>query len=168
MLRGARGAQPLLHELAQLVRAHALAGLHHDRSRHRLAPLLVGHAHHRAVGHARVLEQHVLDLAGRHVLAAAHDDVVGAALEEEVALLVDPARVARREEAIAAHARALAQILARHLLAAHADLPALARPHRLAVRIADLQLDARQRAAHRGEPLAHLRHLARGSSAPIV
>ena len=49
------------------------------------------------VGDGRVLEQHVLDLARRDVLAAAHDHVVDAALEEQVALLVEEAAVARRE-----------------------------------------------------------------------
>src|ERR1700752_2308224 len=87
-LRRARRAQALLHEFPQLVRADLAPAPDHDR--HGLAPLLVGHADHRAVLDAGVLDQHVLDLAGRHVLAAAHDDVVGAALEEDVAVVVDP------------------------------------------------------------------------------
>src|SRR4029453_19682937 len=100
---------------------------------------------------AGVLDHPVLDPAGRHVPAPAHDDVVGAALEEDVALVVDPAAVARGEEAVGAHAAALAQVLPRHLLAAHADLAAHAGPDRLAVPRADLDLPARHRRAPRRE-----------------
>ena len=54
------------------------------------------------------------------------------------------------------------EVFARDLLAAHADLAALARPDRLALGVADLELDARQRLADRREPLAHVRVGARG------
>ena len=51
------------------------------------------------VGDGRVLAQHVLDLAGRDVLAAAHDDVVEAALDEQEAVVVEEAAVAGGEPA---------------------------------------------------------------------
>ncbi len=88
-------------------------------------------------------EQHVLDLARRHVLAATYDDVVDAALEEEIALVVQEAAVPGGEEAVGADQRSLAQVLTRHLLAAHVDLAALAGGHGLAVLVADLELERR-------------------------
>ena len=51
-------------------------GAQHDERLDRLAPLLVGHADHRDLGHRGVLEQAVLDLDRRHVLAAGDDDVL--------------------------------------------------------------------------------------------
>src|SRR5262249_41277633 len=121
----ARGAQPRAYPLAQLLGPRPAARAPGGHRGDGLAPLLVGDADDRAVGDAGVLVQHVLDLAGREVLAAAHDHVVDAAGDEEVALFVEEAAVARREPAVGPEARAAALVLARDLLPPH---PALAQP----------------------------------------
>ena len=89
-----------------------------------------------------MLEQHVLDLAGRQVLAAAHDHVVEPALDEQEAVVVEVAGVVGGEPAVVVE-RAAAEVLAGDLLAAHVDLAALAGGDRLAVGVADLELERR-------------------------
>ena len=61
----------------------------HDDRRDDLAPLLVGETDDRDVGDGVVLAQHFLDLGRCDVLAAADDRVVGAALDEQVAVGVE-------------------------------------------------------------------------------
>ncbi len=106
-----------------------------------LTPLLVGDADHRAVRDRRVAYQHVLDLGRRDVLAAANDRVVGPALDEEVALVVQPAPVPGREPAARIEWRRLPVVFARDLLAAHPDLT-----------VANVDLDCRQHLPRRREP----------------
>ena len=69
----------------------------HDHQRlDRLAPLLVGHADHGHLGHRLVLVEAVLDLDGRHVLAARDDHVLLAVRDHDVGP-VEMAAVARVE-----------------------------------------------------------------------
>ena len=118
------------------------AGLQHDRRHHPLAPLDVGDADDGGRLDGRVLDEHGLDLAGREVLAAADDHVVEPPVHEQVALVVEAAAVAGVEPAVVG-AAIDAEVLARHLLAAHPDLAELAVGHRVALGIADRELDAR-------------------------
>src|SRR5207253_1259922 len=66
-----------------------------------LPPLEVGEADHRRLLDAGMRLQDRLDLGGRDVLAPANDHVVLAAGDEEIALLVPPPHVTRREPAVA-------------------------------------------------------------------
>ena len=120
--RHPRRAQPGAHPLPQLVGVD-VADSTTD------APMSSPHscdgmAYDGDVVDGGVLAQHVLDLAGRDVLAAAHDDVVEAALDEQEPVGVEEAAVAGGEPVAAALA---ADVLTRHLLAAHPDLAGLAR-----------------------------------------
>ena len=135
------------------------AGLEDDGGDDLLAPLGVGHADHGRLGDGRVGDEHVLDLAGREVLGAADDDVVEAALEEQVAVVVDVAAVVGREPAVVGEHRA-SEVLAGDLLAADEDLALLAGRARVPVGIADLQLDAGQRPADGSEAGADRRVVA--------
>ena len=81
----------------------------------------------------RVVEEHVLDLAGREVLAAAHDHVVEPAVHEQVARRRRGGRASRVCEPAVVEAVAAPEVLARHLLAAHPDLAARRRRRGLAV-----------------------------------
>src|SRR5207248_2420427 len=80
-----------------------------------------------------------------------HDDVVEPAGEIEKAVLVEVTAVGSREPP-ALELRFAAQILARHLLAADPDLARFTGRHRLALRIADLQFEGRDRPADRLQP----------------
>ena len=106
-VRGLGGAEAVPDEGAELVASTAAPpGCRaHDDGDDALAPLLVGHPDHRGLGDRRVLEQDVLDLGGGDVLAAADDRVVGAALDEQVALVVEPAAVAGGEPAVGVERR---------------------------------------------------------------
>ena len=77
----------------------AAPGAQHDEGLDGLAPLLVGHADHRDLGHRGMLEQAVLHLDGRHVLAARDDDVLLAVGDGDVGAL-GKAAVARVEPAV--------------------------------------------------------------------
>src|SRR5690606_18348092 len=80
--------QSLGRKCAQLVQRETGPRLEgHDRF-NRLAPLLIGHTHHRHLGHRRVFEQHALDLGRVHVFAAGDDHVFDA-----VADVIEPTRV---------------------------------------------------------------------------
>ena len=63
-----------------------------------LAELLVGNAEHRAVAHARHLDQHRFDLGGIDVDAARDDHVALAVAQEDVAVGILVADVAHRHE----------------------------------------------------------------------
>ena len=69
------------------------AGRLDDERGHQLAPLLVGDADHGDLGDVGVLEDRVLDLDRRHVLAAGDDDVLLAVGDRDV---VDRRRSSRR------------------------------------------------------------------------
>ena len=93
-----------------------------------------------------VAHEHVLDLGGGDVLAAADDRVVGPPLDEEVALAVDPTPVTGREPALVVDHRALV-VLAGDLLTPQEHQPDLADRQRLVELVADLDLDAGQHLA---------------------
>src|SRR5690606_25336019 len=77
------------------------AGLgHHDR-RHRFAPGVVRHADDRDLGHRGMAVDRVLDLGRIDVLRARTDHVLDAVLDEEIAVLVDVARVSGAQPAFA-------------------------------------------------------------------
>src|SRR3546814_1034439 len=67
---------------------------------HRLAPPLVGHADDRRLANGRVPRDDALDFGGVDILAAADDHVLDPVADEEIALGVEIAGVARQEEAI--------------------------------------------------------------------
>ena len=67
--------------------------LQHREGHRHLALELVGHAHHRHLGHGRMAGDALLDLARAEAVAGHVDDVVGAAEDEEVAVLVAHAPV---------------------------------------------------------------------------
>src|SRR5213078_3009374 len=72
---------------------------HGDHGGDDLPPLLVGDADDGGGGDIRMAEQGVFDLAGRQVLAALDDDVVGPALDEDIALGIEVGEVAGNEPA---------------------------------------------------------------------
>src|SRR5439155_9719096 len=116
------------------------------------------HADDGGARHPGVTQQAVLDLTGGEVLAAGDDHVVGAALHEEVALLVDRADVAGDEPAVGIDTAVDTDVLAGDLWAPDADAAFLAGRYQIAVLVDDLDLDARQRPAHRRQPDAVAGH----------
>ena len=149
-------------ELDDLGGARLRAGLEHHAGLHRLAPLRVGHADHRAVGDRRVLHQRVLDLGRIDVLAARQDHVLDAVMYVQIAV----AQVAAIAGAEPAHARRIAidesidgglriGPVALHVLRG-AD-PHLADPTRRGIgaggRIDHAQLDVQHRPARRAQQL---------------
>ncbi len=75
-------------------------GRGHHHGLDRLAPPVVGHADDSGVGHPGMGEQGVLDLGGVDVLAAGHDHVLDPVVQEEVAVLAQPAGVTGPEPAV--------------------------------------------------------------------
>src|SRR6266571_1043426 len=131
-----------------------------------LPPLGIGHADHRRLGDPGVAEQDVLDLGGGDVLAPPDDGVVGAPLDEQVALGVEPSPVPGGEPALRVQGAAAA-VLAGDLHSAHEYQAALTGGGPRAVLRSDLDLDSRQHPAHRPEPVPH-RGIARGQRGPVV
>ena len=112
----------LAAELAQLVGCHLGAGLElHEGHRH-LAGVAVGQADRRGDLDRGMAHQRLLDDDRVDVVAAADDQVLRAPGEPEVAVLVEPAEIARVEPAVGQH-RALVvarvEIAWRHLRAPH-------------------------------------------------
>ncbi len=95
-LRGARGYE----EVGQLGELHRPAVVELDEGADALAEDLVGHRDDGGEGDAGVGGDLLLDLGGADVLAAADDDVGGAADDGEVALLVELDDVGVEEEAV--------------------------------------------------------------------
>ena len=65
-----------------------------DEGAGHFAPFRIGLCHHGGEQHGRVLVEDVLDLDGGDVLAAGNDDVLGAVLDDDVAVLVEHAEIA--------------------------------------------------------------------------
>ena len=150
VLRDAFGGE----ELLQLVeRRRELSRLGDDRRARALAHALVGHRHDRHLVDRRVAQDHGLDLGRHDRHAAAADDVLAAADEQQVAVRVERAEVAGPVAA------PVGQRLARQLLvveeaeeAARAvdDDPAeLAGRQRRVVRVEDPDLASLRRAGPR-------------------
>ena len=98
---------------------------HHERPRH-LAQAVVGDAGHRALGHVGREADHLGDLLGEDLEAAAVDHVRDATLDPEEALVVDAAEIAGVEPAVdepAVHVVAVGGALVDHRRA-HEDLTA--------------------------------------------
>ncbi len=72
----------------------------HQGRAHPLAPPVVGHTEDADVGHLLGLGEHGLDFCRIDVHAAGDDEVVAATVDEEVAVTVEVAEVAHREEAV--------------------------------------------------------------------
>jgi hypothetical protein len=70
------------------------AGLEDHQSPRHLALELVGYTDHRALGHVRVAGKRGLHRAGRQPVSRNVEDVVGAAHDVQVAVLVEVASVA--------------------------------------------------------------------------
>ena len=75
--------------------------LRDDERDDHLAPILVGEAEHRDVGHLRVCVEHVFHLFRGDVLALADDDVLDPARDDHRAVLVEARHVAGPEPAVA-------------------------------------------------------------------
>ena len=107
-----------------------------DDRLHRLAPALVGHADDRGLGDRGMREEHVLDDAGIHVLAAGDDHVLDAVLDEQVAVVIDAPDVAGVQPSVGERLRGLVRALpiaAHQLRAAREDLAGFSsRPRRIA------------------------------------
>ena len=95
---------------------------------HLLPQPLVRDAHHGGEGDLLVGQQHLLDLARVHVVAAAHDHVLGAVDDPVEALRIAASEVAGAEPAVPQHRGGLlgaAQVTGHDVVAAHDDLPDL-------------------------------------------
>src|SRR2546428_1795743 len=115
----------LAAELDDLGLGGALARLEGHEGLGALAPLGVGHRHHRALHHRRVLGHRLLDLDGRDVLAARDDDVLLAIAQLDVAVGVPHGQVAGVEPAAAEGLGAgvgLLELSFHHVVTAHDDL----------------------------------------------
>ncbi len=122
-----------------------------------LPPALVRQPEDRGFEHGRVLVERVLDLDRVHVLAAAHDHVLGPVDEEQVALVVQVAEVARPVPALVQGLGGGLRVLpvaGHHARTAHQHLADLARRDALVVGTDDGHLDAGDRLAAGGEPRA--------------
>src|SRR5271155_4085796 len=93
----ARQARPAPFD--QLIGRRAMARLHLDEGAWRFAPFLVGPRHHCGELHAGMLEQGVLDLDRRNVLAAGNDDVLRPVAQLDITVFVLDAEIARMEPA---------------------------------------------------------------------
>src|SRR5712691_9531308 len=89
--------QSLASEGHDLLWLHVHAHLRDDDGFDRLAPPVVRHADDRDVGDGRMVGQRILDLGRVDVLAARDDHVLHPVGEEEIAVLVEKAGVARPE-----------------------------------------------------------------------
>src|ERR1043165_7797125 len=118
-----------------------------------LAPALVRHGHDGGVGDARVRDQLGLDLRRIDVHAAADEHVLGAAGDEEEAVVVAPRQIAGAEEAVLAEGLARRGLVVPVALGdvrpADPHLADLAVLHVMALSIDDAHLGEEQRLADR-------------------
>jgi len=147
--------QVALAELDQVGRpGHGVLAQLHERD-HLLAVLLVRAPDDGGSDHVGVLHQHVLDVAGVHVVPAPDDQVLDPVHDVQVAVLVEPAHVAGVQPAAAHRLRGLrlgVPVPAHQHRAAHADLAFPARRGLRRVRALDTDRHARRRAAHAADP----------------
>jgi hypothetical protein len=98
LLEGGDRADLLAHQLTARRRSRRLgavdAGLEHHEPQRQLALELVGDADDRALGDVRMRREHLLHAAGGEPVAGDVDDVVDAAHDEQVAVVVLVAGVA--------------------------------------------------------------------------
>ena len=88
------GGPDQLDDLVGQLRRPGRAGPQHDERLDRLAAQRVGHADGRRLRHRAVPEDGAFDLERPDAIAGAFDDVVGAALEPEIAVGVATAEIA--------------------------------------------------------------------------
>src|SRR3954447_5356959 len=100
-LRHLEVRQVLAHVRPSLGLGEPGAGLLDDECREHLAELGVGHADHGGLVDLRVEVEQLLHLGGEQVLAAGDDHVVVTPIDEQVAVGVEVADVARRQQAAA-------------------------------------------------------------------
>src|SRR4051812_5368756 len=87
-------------EVLELALGHLAARAGHDHRAQPLAEVLVLDAEHRRLGHRLVALEEVLDLAGKDVLPARDDHLVVAAVDEQPALFVEVADIARGHQPV--------------------------------------------------------------------
>src|SRR5581483_5243357 len=114
--------------LAKLVGARGRPRVEHDRGGDHLTPFRVRDAEYRGLRDVDMLEQAGLDLAGREVLAAPHDDVVEPPVYVEEAVGVERTRVTGVEPPVVV-GRPPPDVLAGDLVPAHPDLTSNAVGH---------------------------------------
>ncbi len=136
-----------LAELAQRLGLDRVPRMQLDPGDDLLAVLAVRHADHLHIGHRRVGEQELLDLARIHVLAAADDHVLVAPDDLHVALVVHGRQVAgvhpaRAVDGLAGRFRVV-PVAEHHAVAAGAQLADLPARHDMAVLVDDLALQVR-------------------------
>src|SRR3984957_7168058 len=91
--------EALAGERDDLGSGHLLAGPEHDERLDALAPLVIGHADHRDLGHRRVLGHGLLDLGRVDVLPAGDDHVLDPVRDEQEAAVVHVPDVAAAQPA---------------------------------------------------------------------
>ena len=137
---------------ADVGRLQVGAGLRLDIGADLLAELLVGNAEHRAVAHARHLDQHRFDLGRVDVDAAGDDHVALAVAQEDVAVGILVAHVAHRHELAQPDLAALGVVVVvgefREVRALEVDLAHLALLHVAALLVDDAQQGAGHDMAH--------------------
>ena len=125
-LRRLEGGQPLADPRDQLVLGRPRRpGTRLTNARGHLAPALVGDADHGGLAHGGVELERLLHLHRRDVLAAGHDEVLGAVDDGEVAVGVDHGEVAGAQPAAAQHLvgrLGRVEVADHHVVAAGADL----------------------------------------------
>ena len=148
--------------LFQLI-ARRKAGAQRDERLHDLTAQIVGLADHAGLGDRGMRHQRGFDFERADALARGVDDVVGAALEPEVAVLVDVRGVAGEvvagELEVLLVARGVVPDLAHHPGPAGLDAqqPERVGRERVALLVEDRRLDARDGAAHRAGTDVHAR-----------
>ena len=151
-----------LHEVLQLRDQRIIAavilslskGVSQDHERfHDRAARFVGSADHRALHHARVLQQRAFHFGPRDVVTGRDDHVVGARLVPEISVVVEQVCVAGEVPAVL-HVVALARVgeIPAAGGALHREPPDVARRQRLAVVVEDARDVARHRLARRARP----------------
>src|SRR6202034_1261959 len=119
--------QPGLDECAHLLLGQRRPRPWHDERTDPLPPFLARQAGHGDLGDPLDLQDDLLDLGRRDVLAAADNRVVRPSAHEEVAAGVEIALVPGGEPAVAVGYRARLAVLARHLGTAYVNLASLTR-----------------------------------------
>src|SRR4051794_39627614 len=131
-------------QLVQFARRHFADHVGDDD----LTPFRMRPADHRGFAHARVLEQHFLDLARIDVGAARYDHVLGAVLQCEIAVGVEDADIAGVQPAAAQGLRSRVGVfpVARHHHVPLADdLADFAGRQRMVLRVRHLHVETRVR-----------------------
>jgi branched-chain amino acid transport system ATP-binding protein len=100
LLADPKVGQALGRELAQFLFSEGRALAQHHRGPDVLAQLVVRNREGHHLRHRRVVHQHLVDLARRHLLAAAVDDLLQAAGHRDVALGIHHALIAGAEPAV--------------------------------------------------------------------